>query len=71
MNKEASDLSMISNSAPTRKEQPSPLIFRYGRHMCPGRGLAKLEILLFLKEFLTKFEYNLVAEQVSWESKYL
>lgn len=31
--------------------------------MCPGRELAKLEMLLFLREFLTKFDYELVEGQ--------
>ena len=34
-----------------------------GRHMCPGRELAKLEILMFLKAFLNKFDYELVKGQ--------
>lgn len=44
-------------------KQPPPPMFSLGRHMCPGRELAKLEMLLFLKEFLTKFDYELVEGQ--------
>lgn len=46
-------------------EQLRPEIFGFGRHMCPGRELAKLEILLFLRTFLEKFDYELVDRQVS------
>ena len=38
-------------------------MFGAGRHMCPGRELAKLEMLVVLKAFLTKFDYELVAGQ--------
>ncbi|CAN0222338.1 unnamed protein product [Hapterophycus canaliculatus] len=38
-------------------------MFGVGRHTCPGRELAKLEMLLFLKSFLTKFDYELVGGQ--------
>lgn len=38
-------------------------MFGLGRHMCPGRELAKLEMLMFLKAFLTKFDYELVEGQ--------
>lgn len=31
--------------------------------MCPGRELAKLEMLLFLRAFLTTFDYELVEGQ--------
>ncbi len=31
--------------------------------MCPGRELAKLEMITFLKVFLTKFDYELVEGQ--------
>ena len=31
--------------------------------MCPGRELAKLEMLMFLKEFLPKFDYDIVEGQ--------
>ena len=50
--------------AETHKDQPRPLMFGYGKHMCPGKELAKLEILLFLKFFLPKYEYRLVEGQV-------
>lgn len=45
------------------KLQPLPPMFGGGRHMCPGRELAKLEMLMFLKVFLTKFDYELVGGQ--------
>ena len=38
-------------------------MFGAGRHMCPGRELAKLEMVVFLKAFLTKFDYELVEGQ--------
>eukprot|EP00903_Cladosiphon_okamuranus_P015051 g13924.t1 len=44
-------------------EQPRPPMFGSGRHICPGRELAKLEMLLLLKEFLPKFDYQLVEGQ--------
>lgn len=44
-------------------EQPIPAMFGLGRHMCPGRELAKLEMIMFLKSFLTKFDYELVEGQ--------
>lgn len=40
-------------------------MFGFGTHLCPGRELAKLEILLFLRAFLTRFDYDLVEGQVS------
>lgn len=43
--------------------QPRPEMWGFGMHMCPGRELAKLEMLLFLKAFLTKFDYELVEGQ--------
>lgn len=49
----------------TGMEQLRPQMFGFGRHMCPGRELAKLEILLFLRNFLHKFDYDLVDGQVS------
>lgn len=33
--------------------------------MCPGRELGKLEILIFLRVFLSKFDYDVVEGQVS------
>ena len=38
-------------------------MFGFGRHMCPGRELSKLEMLMFLRTFLTKFDYELVEGQ--------
>lgn len=38
-------------------------MFGLGRNSCPGRELAKIEMLMFLKEFLTKFDYELVEGQ--------
>lgn len=38
-------------------------MFGLGRHACPGRELAKLEMLMFLRSFLAKFEYELVEGQ--------
>eukprot|EP00903_Cladosiphon_okamuranus_P015049 g13922.t1 len=55
------------NPSPNREEmpaeQPRPPMFGLGRHSCPGRELAKLEMLLLLKEFLRKFDYQLVGGQ--------
>lgn len=39
-------------------------MFGYGRHLCPGRDLAKLEMFLFLKTFLAEFDYRVVEGQV-------
>lgn len=44
-------------------EEPPPPMFGVGRHTCPGRELSKLEMLLFLKAFLTKFDYEVVEGQ--------
>lgn len=48
---------------PAKQSQVPPPMWGFGRHMCPGRELAKLEMLLFLKAFLAKFDYKLVEEQ--------
>ncbi|CAN0317210.1 unnamed protein product [Ascophyllum nodosum] len=48
-----------------RVGQPPPPMFGFGRHMCPGRDLSKLEIVLFLSTFLRKYSYRLVKRQVS------
>ena len=54
--------SVIPGGVPA--EQPRPPLFGLGRRRCPGRGLAKLEMLImFLKEFLPKFGYELVEGQ--------
>ena len=45
------------------EEQPIPPMWGLGRHGCIGRELAKLEILMFLKAFLNKFDYELVKGQ--------
>lgn len=39
-------------------------MFGFGRHKCPGRELAQLETVLFLKTFLSKFDYRVVEGQV-------
>jgi len=44
-------------------EQPIPPMFGVGRHMCPGRELAKLEMIMFLRVFLGQFDYEVVAGQ--------
>ncbi|CAN0564928.1 unnamed protein product, partial [Ectocarpus sp. 12 AP-2014] len=44
--------------------QPIPPMWGFGKHMCPGRELAKLEIVLFMKTFLTKFDFEVVEGQV-------
>ncbi|CAN0034904.1 unnamed protein product [Scytosiphon promiscuus] len=44
-------------------KQPPPKMFGVGRHTCPGRELSKLEMLLFFKAFLSKFDYELVGGQ--------
>lgn len=51
-------------STATRQEQPRPRMFGFGRHTCPGSELAKIEILLFFRTFLRKFDYRLVKGQV-------
>lgn len=50
----------------TSREQPRPEIWGFGKRMCPGRELAKLEILLFLQMFLPRFDYDVVKGQVGW-----
>ncbi|CAM9408191.1 unnamed protein product [Ascophyllum nodosum] len=45
------------------KKQPRPQMFGFGKHMCPGKELAKLEIALFLKYFLSNYGYQLVEGQ--------
>lgn len=46
---------------------PFPPLFGFGKHMCPGRELAKLELVTFLQRFLGEFDYHLVEGQVrSW-----
>lgn len=45
-------------------DAPRPQMFGFGRHMCPGRELAKLEIILFLQNFLRTFDYRLIEGQV-------
>lgn len=49
--------------AATSEQQPPPM-FGFGKHMCPGREVAKLEILVFLKVFLSNFDYEMVKGQV-------
>ncbi|CAM9526821.1 unnamed protein product, partial [Ascophyllum nodosum] len=51
------------NAADVGHEQPRPPMWGYGRHMCPGRELAKMEIAVFFKMFLEKFHYTVVAGQ--------
>ena len=46
------------------RDQPIPQMFGFGKHMCPGKELAKLEIVLFLKYFLPKYKYRMVGRQV-------
>ena len=46
------------------RDQPIPRMFGFGKHMCPGKELAKLEIVLFLKYFLSKYKYRMVGRQV-------
>ncbi|CAM9890676.1 unnamed protein product [Ectocarpus sp. 8 AP-2014] len=43
--------------------QPIPAMWGFGKHMCPGRELAKLEMVLFMKTFLTKFDFEVVEGQ--------
>lgn len=61
---ESSSASTTSSVVPADIKQPPPLIFGFGKHTCPGRELAKLDILLFLRTFLSKFEYDVVEGQV-------
>lgn len=44
-------------------ESPPPL-FGFGRHMCPGRELAKLEHISILQRLLLEFDYQIVEGQV-------
>ena len=53
------------------KDQPRPQMFGFGKHMCPGKELAKLEIVLFLKFFLPKYGYQLVEGQVRFTFVYI
>ena len=46
-------------------EQLRPELFGLGKHMRPGREVAKLQVLLFLKCFMSKLGYELVNGQVS------
>lgn len=50
-------------------QQPRPEMFGFGKHMCPGREVAKLQILLFLKFFMSTFDYELVNGQVSLRAR--
>lgn len=45
-------------------DQPRPSLFGFGRHICPGRELAKFEIVMFFKTFLRKYKYRLAKKQV-------
>lgn len=47
------------------KEEPRPEMFGFGKHMCSGRELAKLELICFMKAFLANFDYKLTEGQVS------
>lgn len=58
------EVSPSSDHMPTNRGQERPQMFGFGKHMCPGRELAKLEILLFLRSFLPRFDYDLVERQV-------
>lgn len=43
-------------------------MFGFGRHTCPGKELAKLEIIVFLEAFLAEFNYHVVEDQVSQDN---
>lgn len=49
-----------ANPGAVAASHPPPPMFALGRHRYPGGELAKLEMLMFLKEFLPKFDYELV-----------
>lgn len=57
------DSAALDRPAGGSAEEPPPPMFGVGRHTCPGRELAKLEMLLFLKAFLSKFDYEVVEGQ--------
>lgn len=59
----------IDEAAPADQVQPRPQMFGFGKHLCPGRELSKLEILIFLRAFLTKFDYTLVEGQVRFDQR--
>lgn len=44
-------------------EEPQPNMFGYGKHMCPGKFLAQVEILLLMKTFLCNFDFELAPNQ--------
>lgn len=48
----------------TETAQPRQLMFGYGKHICPGRELAKLEMIVFFKKFFNTFDYHIVERQV-------
>ncbi|CAM9217969.1 unnamed protein product [Ectocarpus sp. 8 AP-2014] len=43
--------------------QPIPPMWGFGKHMCPGRDLAKLEMVLFMKTFLAEFDFEVMEGQ--------
>ncbi|CAM9606502.1 unnamed protein product, partial [Sphacelaria rigidula] len=47
----------------TTGKNPEPQMFGFGKHLCPGKELAKLEIILFFRNFLSEFDYELVEGQ--------
>jgi len=46
-----------------QKEQFPPFIFGYGKHKCPGRYLAQIEMALAMKAFLCNFDFHVEPNQ--------
>lgn len=49
---------------PRESPAPVPPVFGFGKHMCPGRELANLELVTVLRRFLTEFDFHIVEGQV-------
>ncbi|CAN0363902.1 unnamed protein product, partial [Hapterophycus canaliculatus] len=61
--RENKDHGVPDRSSGESSEQPFPPMFGVGRHTCPGRELAKLNMLCFLMAFLAKFDHELIEGQ--------
>ncbi|CAB1106783.1 unnamed protein product [Ectocarpus sp. CCAP 1310/34] len=62
--KKDTDSAASPGTGARRSGQPIPPMWGFGKHMCPGRELAKLEMILFMKTFLPKFDFEVVEGQV-------
>lgn len=51
------------NKNRSSKPEPLPELFGYGKHICPGRFLAQIQMALLMKAFLSRFEFSLVSKQ--------